>query len=58
MTRSLDGEPFVNDPTAYNSYAKYFDAHDNGRHTVTIRVYDGAQHMTESTETFQVDIRP
>ncbi|GGS06109.1 Ig-like domain-containing protein [Deinococcus sedimenti] len=52
----IDGETFVDDPTAYNSYAKYFEASSNGEHKVTVRVYDQAQNVTEQTQTFHVNI--
>ncbi|GGL14776.1 Ig-like domain-containing protein [Deinococcus radiotolerans] len=52
----IDGQTFVDDPTAYNSYAKYFEAGSNGEHTVTVRVYDLAQNVTEQTQNFNVRI--
>ncbi|WP_174367567.1 Ig-like domain-containing protein [Deinococcus sp. JMULE3] len=55
---TIDGKTFVDDPTAYNSYAQYFDAAANGEHTVTVRVYDRAQNVTEQTQTFTVQIGP
>lgn len=53
---SIDGQAFVDDITAYNSYAKFFDASSNGAHTVTVKVYDTARNVTEYTQDFQVDI--
>ncbi|THF83605.1 hypothetical protein E7T09_21510 [Deinococcus sp. KSM4-11] len=53
---NIDGKPFVNDNTAYNSYAKFFGAQDNGKHTVTVQVFDSARNVTEYTQDFQVDI--
>ncbi|GHF39188.1 hypothetical protein GCM10017781_14630 [Deinococcus metalli] len=53
---TIDGKAFVKDGTAYNSYAKYFTAQDNGAHTVTVQVYDSANNVTEYREDFRVDI--
>ncbi|UBV42495.1 hypothetical protein LAJ19_12835 [Deinococcus taeanensis] len=53
---NIDGQKFVDDSTSYNSYAKYFKGASNGEHTVTVRVYDLAQNVSEQTQTFTVAI--
>lgn len=55
---SIDGKPFVDDSTSYNSYASYFRPSDNGTHVVQVRVYDGADNVTELEQEFQVLIAP
>lgn len=55
---SIDGQPFVDDHTAYNSYASYFRPGDNGSHVVQVKVYDDSDNVTELEQEFQVLIAP
>ena len=55
---SINGSPFVDDSTSYNSYASYFKASDNGTHVVRVKVYDDSHNVTELEQEFQVNIAP
>lgn len=54
---TVDGQPFVDDDTQYNSYGQYFDVQDNGNHDILISVMDAAGNKTEVSEQVDVQIK-
>lgn len=52
----IDGQAFVSDEHALNSYGKYFTAAQNGKHIVKVTVTDKAGRSASAEQEFTVDI--